>query len=83
LHHDGDEFGHGTGLGLGFSGTWHLPDDLRLEAQLEQRVMGKYFIPNYFNTLYEAARLQQVGIPVRGDDLEALNSKRNLFSSGR
>ncbi len=75
-------FGHGMGIGAGFSGKWQLPDDLRVEVQLEQRFMGKNFIPNYFNSLYEALRLQTLGIPVDGgDDIEALNTQRNILAS--
>lgn len=75
-------FGHGSGLGVGFSGVWHLPDSWRLETQLEQRLMGKSFIPNYFNSLYEVTRLQQFGIPVEnGDDINAINSKRNTLTA--
>ncbi len=75
-------FGHGMGIGAGFSGRWELPNDLRLEMQLEQRFMGKQFIPNYFNSLYEALRLQNLGIPVDGgDDIEALNTRRNILTA--
>ncbi len=75
-------FGHGMGIGAGFSGQWQLPDDLRLQLQFEQRFMGKQFIPNYFNTLYEALRLQTLGIPVDGaDDIEALNTQRNILTA--
>ena len=74
--------GHGMGIGAGFSGRWELPDDLRLELQLEQRFMGKQFIPNYFNSVYEALRLQTIGIPVDGeDDVEALNTRRNILTA--
>ena len=75
-------FGHGMGIGIGFSGKWQLPDDLRTEIQLEQRFLGKEYIPNYFNSLYEALRLQTLGIPVDGqDDIEALNTQRNILAS--
>lgn len=75
-------FGHGMGIGAGFSGRWELPDDLRLQVQFEQRFMGKQFIPNYFNSLYEAVRLQTLGIPVDGaDDIEALNTRRNILTA--
>lgn len=73
-------FGHGMGIGAGFTGDWELPDNLRLDIQFEQRYMGKQFIPNYFNSLYEALRLQTIGIPVDGeDDIEALNTRRNIL----
>ena len=75
-------FNYGSGLGVGLQGTWNLPEDLRLQMQLEQRLLGKRYLPNYFNPLYEAARLQQVGIPVEdGDDLDGLNSKRNSLNA--
>ncbi len=75
-------FGHGMGVGAGFSGRWELPDDLRMELQFEQRFMGKQFIPNYFNSVYEALRLQTIGIPVDGaDDIEALNTRRNILTA--
>ena len=72
-------FGHGAGFGVGIKGMWELPDDHRLEAQLEQRILGKHYIPNYFSSIYEAARLQTIGIPVEGqeEDVEALNTLRN------
>ena len=75
-------FNYGSGLGVGFQGTWNLPDDLRFQVQVEQRVMGKRYMPNYFNPLFEATRLQNVGIPMEGgDDLDGLNSKRNLLNA--
>ncbi|MEM8484009.1 MAG: hypothetical protein AAF564_00605 [Bacteroidota bacterium] len=76
-------FGHGMGIGAGITGNWDLPDEgLRLEIQFEQRFMGKAFIPNYFNSLYEALRLQTLGIPVDGDDdVEALNTRRNILTA--
>lgn len=76
-------FGHGMGIGAGFSGKWLLPEDLRLELQFEQRFMGKEYIPNYFNSVYEALRLQSLGIPVDGadEDIEALNTRRNILTS--
>ena len=75
-------FNYGFGVGVGTQGTWNFPDRHRLQAQIEQRLMGKKYLPNYFNPLYEVLRLQQVGIPVAdGDDLEALNSKRNTLNA--
>ena len=76
-------FGYGTGIGLGFKGTWQLPDNMRLEVQLEQRYLGKEYIANYFNTLYEAVRLQDISIPVEDTDTEvqALNTRRNQLTA--
>ena len=73
-------FKYGAGLGIGFQGTWHLPDELLMQLQVEQRLMGRQFLPNYFNPLYEAARLQHITIPVEdGEDLDGLNGKRNIL----
>ena len=80
--------GHGMGLGIGFKGNWNPADDWDLEMQLEQRYLGKEYIPNYFSSVYEAVRLQDIGIPVEemDEDLPALNTLRNFLiaeDSGR
>ena len=74
-------FGHGMGFGVGFKGNWQPDDEWDIEMQLEQRYLGKEYIPNYFSSVYEAVRLQDVSIPVEDseEDVQALNTLRNFL----
>ena len=74
---------HGSGVGVGIRGRWNFPDkQMRFEGQFEQRIMGKSYLPSYFNSLYEVARLEKVSIPVETleEDLPASNSQRNVLT---
>ena len=75
---------HGSGIGIGMRGRWNFPDKkARIEGQFEQRIMGKSYLPSYFNSLYEVARLEKISIPVETleEDLAASNSQRNILTS--
>ena len=72
---------HGMGIGIGFKGNWQPDEEWDIEMQLEQRYLGKEYIPNYFSSVYEAIRLQDVSIPVEDsdEDVPALNTLRNFL----
>jgi hypothetical protein len=70
--------GFGSGLAVGLNGT-RAQEDLRMEGWFEMRLIGKRYIPNYFNSLYEIERVQSAGV---SDELglTAFNSKRNALA---
>ncbi len=72
--------GHGTGLSLGLKGV-KKHGDILMEALLEQRLIGKEYLPNYFNSLYRAERVQTTSIDLGdGTTIPAFQSKRNLLA---
>jgi hypothetical protein len=72
--------GHGTGLSIGLKGV-RKQGDIQMEGLLEQRLIGKEYLPNYFNSLYRAERVQTTSIDLGdGTTLPAFQSKRNLLA---
>jgi hypothetical protein len=58
------EFGHGSAVGI--SASLNLAGSVTLGAKLEQRFLGKEFIPQYFDMFYEVERFQMIdSFPVR------------------
>lgn len=73
-------FGHGSGLSFGLNGT-RLRKGVLMEGWLEQRLIGKGYLPNYFNSLYEAERVQTTEIDLgEGTSVPAYQSKRNRLA---
>ncbi len=72
---------YGRGVAVGVLGDWMLENNLRLSAQLEQRLLGKQYLAGYFNTLYEVERYRRVGLDADGETVDALNTKQNLLLS--
>jgi hypothetical protein len=72
--------GHGTGLSLGLKGV-KKQGDIEMEGMLEQRLIGKEYLPNYFNSLYPAERVRTTSIDLGdGTSIPAFQSKRNLLA---
>ncbi len=70
-------FDYGIGASLGVQGAARV-DRLRLRARYAQRILGKEFLPNYFDPSYEAERLREVSMSTRqGSDLPAVDTRRN------
>ncbi len=71
--------GYGRGASIGVLGDWKLENDLRFSAQFEQRLLGKEYLANYFNALYEVERYRRIGLEADGETIDALNTKQNLL----
>ena len=72
--------GHGSGLSLGLNGTRRRGGVL-MEGWFEQRLIGKRYLPGYFNSLYEVERVQQRTVDFGdGTTIPAIQSKRNLLA---
>ncbi len=75
--------GYGSGLSFGLRGTRNLENG-RLEGWLEQRILGKEYLPSYFDALYELERIREGSISDAGvefgDDVLILQSKRNRLA---
>jgi len=77
-------FDYGMGVALGARSTWRFPERRRLDVQFEQRLLGKQYLPNYFDALYELERVQQVRLEDEdGETLEGLDTKRNRLAAQR
>jgi hypothetical protein len=73
--------GSGSGLGLGIRAE-HRRDRVRLEGWFEQRLLGREYIPSYFNSRYEHDRFQLAVVTLAdGTQVEAVNTKRNELYS--
>ncbi|NOZ62364.1 MAG: hypothetical protein GXO74_11870 [Calditrichaeota bacterium] len=52
-----DTFGSGTAFGI--AADWHIfPGIAEVTARLERRMLGKEFVPSYFDAFYEVQRFQ-------------------------
>jgi hypothetical protein len=71
------EYGVGATIGVRGSGT---VDELDLEVQYAQRFLGKEFLPDLFGPSYEAERLQEIGLPISGQTISAINTRRNALA---
>ncbi|NNE69682.1 MAG: hypothetical protein HKN29_04880 [Rhodothermales bacterium] len=72
--------GHGSGLSVGLNGT-RLRKGILVETWLEQRLIGKEYLPNYFNSLYEAERIQTTEIDLGdGTTIPGFQTKRNRLA---
>ena len=75
----GNIIGFGSGLGLGILAEKEK-DQLSWKGWLEQRLLGKEYVPSYFNSRYEADRIRTTTVTLAdGSEMEALQSKRNLL----
>jgi hypothetical protein len=72
---------YGMGTAIGAVGDWKLENNLRLGAQFEQRVLGRQYLANYFNALYEVERFRRIGLDAGDESVDALNTKQNLLLS--
>lgn len=58
--------GHGAGGGTGIAAKVQATNLFAVGARLEERFLGKEFIPRYFDGFYDVERYQEVnGMPVR------------------
>ncbi len=65
-----DTFGSGTAFGI--AADWHIfPGIAEITARLERRMLGKEFVPSYFDAFYEIQRYQS-GTGIRKSDALAL-----------
>jgi hypothetical protein len=72
--------GHGSGWSVGVQGLRSYSRRTRVEGRIEQRLLGKEYLPSYFDALYEAQRFQEVGITLEdGREFSAVNTKRNIL----
>lgn len=68
---------YGVGATLGARGRVEV-GGVRVQGQYAQRFLGKEFLPDYFNSSFEAQRIRSVSLPVNEDiDGEAVNTRRN------
>lgn len=74
-------FRYGLGGSIGFRGMKRLPNRTRLNAQFEVLLLGKEYLPNYFNALYVADRITSVPISFDDQTWDAANTKRNELAS--
>ncbi|MEZ4702764.1 MAG: hypothetical protein R2834_20700 [Rhodothermales bacterium] len=74
-------FHYGAGASIGVIGEWKVDDNVRVQTQLEQRLLGKEYLANYFNALYEVERFRLIGLDADGESIDALNTKQNLLHS--
>jgi hypothetical protein len=73
----GNIFGFGAGLGLGIEAE-HLIGELRVKGWFEQRLLGREYVPSYFNSRYEHDRIRSTSVTLAdGSEVEAINAKRN------
>jgi hypothetical protein len=77
----GHILGYGSGLGLGIQAE-HKIRGVHLKGWIEQRLLGRKYIPSYFNSRYERDRFEPVVVTLAdGAELEAVNTKRNELYS--
>ncbi len=68
---------YGLGATLGAQGRTEV-GRVDLQVQYAQRFLGKEFLPDYFNSSFEAQRLRSVSLPVSDDPgVRAVNTRRN------
>ncbi len=73
-------FDYGMGAAVGVLGAWRVEDGVRVETQIEQRLLGKRYLANYFNALYEVERFRFIGVSGEdGERIDAINTKQNLL----
>jgi len=73
----GNIFGFGSGLGLGVEGV-DRRGNWRIKGWLEQRLLGREYVPSYFNSIYERDRLRSTTVTLAdGTEVDAINTKRN------
>lgn len=73
----GKIIGYGLGATLGAQGRTSV-GRVDLQVQYAQRFLGKKFLPDYFNSSFEAQRLRSVSLPVSDDlALGGVNTRRN------
>lgn len=73
---------HGSGFYSGLYGTRIFGERTRVEGRIEQRIIGKEYLPSYFNSLYEAERILNTRMTLEdGRTLTAVNTKRNILSA--
>ena len=70
---------YGAGVSLGIRGRSQF-GRTALQAQYVQRFLGKEFLPDYFNSTYEAERIRRVTLPVDGGEIDALTTRRNRLA---
>ena len=74
-------FGFGSGLGLGLEAEHQFPS-MRVKSWFEQRLLGREYVPGYFNSRYEFDRIGTTKVTLaNGIEYEAVNSKRNQLKS--
>ena len=50
----------GTGMAFGIAADWHIfPGIAEVTAKLERRMLGKEFVPSYFDAFYEVQRYEE------------------------
>ena len=75
-------FGFGSGLGLGLNAEHKIKKDIRVKGWFEQRLLGREYVPGYFNSRYEYDRIGTSHVTLAdGVEYEAVNSKRNQLKS--
>ncbi len=77
----GNIFGLGSGLGLGLKAESKIKET-RVAAWFEQRLLGREYLPSYFNSRYEVDRFKTTSVTLaNGEEYEAINTKRNALKS--
>lgn len=71
---------YGLGGSFGVRGITRLPNRSRLNTQVEILLLGKEYLPNYFNGLYVADRIRTLSINAGDETVEAVNTKRNRLA---
>lgn len=68
---------YGIGASLGVRGSSEV-GPLEIQGQYVQRFLGSEFLPDYFDSSYEAQRIRTVTLPSsEGESISAVNTKRN------
>lgn len=67
---------YGVGATLGVRGFSTI-GSIDLQVQYAQRFLGKEFLPDFFGPSYEAERIREVTLPIQGQEVGAINTRRN------
>ena len=75
----GNILGFGSGLGIGIQAD-KKRDHIEWKGWFEQRLLGREYLPSYFNSRYEVDRIRKTTVTLADDSqIEAIQTKRSLL----